>query len=336
MVRMPGPWDGPVRVVDRSPTWFRFATLRGHLEAEARSSSAPGARTARCGSRSSPGREAATGCPPCCTTACGWSRRCSCTCGRTSASGSAGSPVAASGVGSRSTPTGWRNCPVSETQGLGDATRRALDELHDKGLNFDLEQRGDFTPANGWNVDDYCQPLPSEPAGRPLSDGSWQAAGSSATTPSPTRRSSGPSTIPTARWHGGTCSWKADSWACASTSAVVSAASTTSCEPSTHARSRCRVGTAGPCRATWRWGRWTTRSGSGSTAGRSSSASTSSQAGVHPQSGDPARVQGVRPGYAATVRPARLPARSATHHRRAQPRPTTRHGAAGGACGPAS
>jgi Domain of unknown function (DUF1990) len=32
-VRMPGPWDGPVRVVDRSPTSFRFATLRGHLEA---------------------------------------------------------------------------------------------------------------------------------------------------------------------------------------------------------------------------------------------------------------------------------------------------------------
>jgi hypothetical protein len=33
MVRMPGPWDGPVRVVDRSPASFRFATLRGHLEA---------------------------------------------------------------------------------------------------------------------------------------------------------------------------------------------------------------------------------------------------------------------------------------------------------------
>jgi hypothetical protein len=33
MVRMPGPWDGPVRVVDCSPTSFRFATLRGHLEA---------------------------------------------------------------------------------------------------------------------------------------------------------------------------------------------------------------------------------------------------------------------------------------------------------------
>src|SRR3954454_20117446 len=33
LVRMPGPWDGPVRVVDRTPTSFRFATLDGHLEA---------------------------------------------------------------------------------------------------------------------------------------------------------------------------------------------------------------------------------------------------------------------------------------------------------------
>jgi Domain of unknown function (DUF1990) len=33
VVRMPGPWDGPVRVVEVSPTSFRFATLAGHLEA---------------------------------------------------------------------------------------------------------------------------------------------------------------------------------------------------------------------------------------------------------------------------------------------------------------
>ncbi len=33
IVHMPGPWDGPVRVVDRSPSSFRFATLAGHLEA---------------------------------------------------------------------------------------------------------------------------------------------------------------------------------------------------------------------------------------------------------------------------------------------------------------
>jgi hypothetical protein len=31
VVRMPGPWDGPVRVVHRTPTSFRLATLSGHL-----------------------------------------------------------------------------------------------------------------------------------------------------------------------------------------------------------------------------------------------------------------------------------------------------------------
>lgn len=33
VVRMPGPWDGPIRVIERTPTSFRFATLDGHLEA---------------------------------------------------------------------------------------------------------------------------------------------------------------------------------------------------------------------------------------------------------------------------------------------------------------
>jgi len=33
VVRMPGPWDGPVRVVRRDEKSFRLATLDGHLEA---------------------------------------------------------------------------------------------------------------------------------------------------------------------------------------------------------------------------------------------------------------------------------------------------------------
>src|SRR3954471_15765964 len=33
VVRMPGPWDGPVRVVEVTPRSFRLATLAGHLEA---------------------------------------------------------------------------------------------------------------------------------------------------------------------------------------------------------------------------------------------------------------------------------------------------------------
>ncbi|MFR9806749.1 DUF1990 family protein [Pseudonocardia sp. RS010] len=33
LVRLPGPWDGPVRVVGSGPRHFRLATLHGHLEA---------------------------------------------------------------------------------------------------------------------------------------------------------------------------------------------------------------------------------------------------------------------------------------------------------------
>jgi hypothetical protein len=33
VVRMPGPWDGPVRVIEKTPQSFRFVTLEGHLEA---------------------------------------------------------------------------------------------------------------------------------------------------------------------------------------------------------------------------------------------------------------------------------------------------------------
>jgi hypothetical protein len=33
LIRLPGPWDGPVRVVGSGPRHFRLATLHGHLEA---------------------------------------------------------------------------------------------------------------------------------------------------------------------------------------------------------------------------------------------------------------------------------------------------------------
>lgn len=33
VIEITGPWDGPVRVIDNSPTSFRFATLKGHMEA---------------------------------------------------------------------------------------------------------------------------------------------------------------------------------------------------------------------------------------------------------------------------------------------------------------
>src|SRR4029079_6056687 len=33
VVELAGPWDGPVEVVDVTPTSFRLATLTGHMEA---------------------------------------------------------------------------------------------------------------------------------------------------------------------------------------------------------------------------------------------------------------------------------------------------------------
>jgi uncharacterized protein (UPF0548 family) len=54
--------------------------------------------------------------------------------------------------------------------------RRALDALHARPLNFDLARIGDFTAAQGWRLDDYRQPLPPEPPGPPLRDGSWETA----------------------------------------------------------------------------------------------------------------------------------------------------------------
>ncbi|HEV2075768.1 MAG TPA: DUF1990 family protein [Thermoleophilaceae bacterium] len=55
--------------------------------------------------------------------------------------------------------------------------RQALGELRDRGLNFDLARRDELLAAGGWNVDDYCQPLPAEPSGPPVPGGSWEVAG---------------------------------------------------------------------------------------------------------------------------------------------------------------
>lgn len=33
IIRLHGPWNGPVRVIERTPTSFRLATLQGHMEA---------------------------------------------------------------------------------------------------------------------------------------------------------------------------------------------------------------------------------------------------------------------------------------------------------------
>jgi uncharacterized protein (UPF0548 family) len=54
--------------------------------------------------------------------------------------------------------------------------RRALAELRGRTLNFDPSERSDYTPANGWRVDDVRQALPPEPPGPPTPRGSWERA----------------------------------------------------------------------------------------------------------------------------------------------------------------
>ena len=174
LVRMPGPWDGPVRVVDRTPTSFRLITLEGHLEAgQIEFRVKPEGASLRFTIES-------------------WAR-----------SGDELSRImyqrlhmakevqfhmwtsflerVARLAGGR-----LRGGIDAETRIVDDerevaekggslrdpSARRVLDELHDKSLNFEVEgDRGD-----GWLSDDYCQPLPSEQPGPPQPGGSWEVA----------------------------------------------------------------------------------------------------------------------------------------------------------------
>jgi uncharacterized protein (UPF0548 family) len=176
VVRMPGPWNGPVRVVATTARSFRLATLQGHLEAgeiEFRAADDRGdvvftiESWARSGDRLSRllyqnlrmAKEVQLHM---------WT--------------SFLERVARLAGGRLRGGIDIETRRVDEIGGatpqpLGDAaTKRMLDALHDKPLNFDLGDRGQFTPARGWNVDEYCQALPPEAPGDPVAGGSWEVA----------------------------------------------------------------------------------------------------------------------------------------------------------------
>ena len=54
--------------------------------------------------------------------------------------------------------------------------QRALADLTDRPLNFDPAALASAGPHNGWHIDDYRQPLPSEPPGQPVENGSFVIA----------------------------------------------------------------------------------------------------------------------------------------------------------------
>lgn len=177
VVRMPGPWDGPVRVIDAGALSFRFATLDGHLEAgQIEFRAAPGVAGGLRFEIES------------------WAR----SSGRFSnllyhnlrmakeiqahmwISFLEGVVDLAGGrmTGGVDIETERVvDAPNADARLLGPPrVRRRLAELAEKNLNFDLDTLADATPDGGWEITDLCQPLPSEPPGMPLEDGSWALA----------------------------------------------------------------------------------------------------------------------------------------------------------------
>lgn len=54
------------------------------------------------------------------------------------------------------------------------SAQRRLAALRERPVNFD--PNASHRPEDGWRIDDYCQPLPSEPPGPPLDGGPFQVA----------------------------------------------------------------------------------------------------------------------------------------------------------------
>lgn len=54
--------------------------------------------------------------------------------------------------------------------------RRALADLTERELNFAPAEVAGARPGSAWSIDDYCEPLPSEPPGAPVADGSFAIA----------------------------------------------------------------------------------------------------------------------------------------------------------------
>jgi uncharacterized protein (UPF0548 family) len=174
VVRMPGPWDGPVRVVSTTPTSFRLITLDGHLEAgqiEFRAADEGDEFVftieswARSGDQLSRvmyqrlrmAKEVQLHM---------W------TSFLERAVKLAGGRLAG-GIDVETRSVDDEGEAAEHGRSLGNPeSRRILDDLHDKSLNFDLADRG----RDGWLSDDYCQPLRPEPPGPPVPGGSWEVA----------------------------------------------------------------------------------------------------------------------------------------------------------------
>jgi uncharacterized protein (UPF0548 family) len=153
VVRMPGPWDGPVRVVERTPTSVRLATLNGHLEAG----------QIRFAARRGTVLE---------FTIESWA-----------SAGDVLSKVLYHHLRMSKevqlhmwTSMLERIAELSGGRMTGGVEIRTRRVDRDGGLNFELEPPEAYTPERGWNADTLVQALPGEHPGGPARDGAWAAA----------------------------------------------------------------------------------------------------------------------------------------------------------------
>ena len=281
VVRMPGPWDGPVRVIDVGRSSFRLATLEGHLEAgqiEFRAARRNAALEfaieswARSGDRLS----------DLLYTHLRMSKEVQLHMWTTvleRVANLAGGEL--SGGISVITRRGELDAD-DETSGTGRHRRRELRLLADlarRPVNFDPSDFDAARPGDGWNVDDMTEPLPAEPSGPSAPEGPGRRpAASCCATRSPTRRSCARPTATMRRSPGATCCSKSASQGFASTSEYGWARSMTRHAKSTNDRRASSAGTTAPWKGTSNRARCTTKSGNGSTPATSTSAYTHTRA----------------------------------------------------------
>ena len=170
VVRMPGPWDGPVRVVAVDADAFRLATLDGHLEAgqiEFRAHAGPRSiefvieSWARSGDRLSDllyahvrmAKEIQLHM---------WT--------------SALQRVVALAGGRMEGGIRVVTRRV-DPEGRGSSRRgRRRSDLRGRSVNFDASRSDEYTRDAGWRVDEMSAELPGEPSGEPAEGGSFQVA----------------------------------------------------------------------------------------------------------------------------------------------------------------
>jgi uncharacterized protein (UPF0548 family) len=179
VVRMPGPWDGPVVVVSVEQTSFRLATLQGHLEAGQIEFRAGADHRgvlfeieswARSGDRLSDllytrvqiSKEVQLHM---------WASVLRNVVALAGGRMAGGIVITTRRLDPRMLPQG-----EGEAEGMSPRQRRSLASLADRPVNFDPAAASPPVDLSAWRVDEMVEPLPHEAPGPPAPGGSWEVA----------------------------------------------------------------------------------------------------------------------------------------------------------------